>query len=246
MQLKILGSSSKGNCYLIETKTEKLILDAGVNFKTVQQEMNFNFDSLVGVLITHEHMDHFRYAKSFAEYGINVYASKGTFESQNIQGHRFKIIQALKQFTIGNFIVLPFDTEHDATEPLGFLIQYIPTGEKILYATDTYYIKYKFNKLNYLLLECNYIKEIAKKNEKIGAINKSLYMRLLESHFSLENLIDFLKANDLTETRQIVLCHLSDTNADENVMVDTVYNATHINTIAAYPGLNIDLSLRPF
>ena len=156
------------------------------------------------------------------------------------------MIQALKQFTIGNFIVLPFDTEHDATEPLGFLIQYIPTGEKILYATDTYYIKYKFNKLNYLLLECNYIKEIAKKNEKIGAINKSLYMRLLESHFSLENLIDFLKANDLTETRQIVLCHLSDTNADENVMVDTVYNATHINTIAAYPGLNIDLSLSPF
>ncbi len=43
MKLQILGSSSKGNCYLIEAnKNERLILDAGVNFKTVQQELNFN------------------------------------------------------------------------------------------------------------------------------------------------------------------------------------------------------------
>ncbi len=44
MKLQVLGSSSKGNCYLIETnKNEKLILDAGVNFKIVQKELNFNF-----------------------------------------------------------------------------------------------------------------------------------------------------------------------------------------------------------
>ena len=43
MKLQVLGSSSRGNCYLIETnKNERLMLDAGVNFKTVQQELNFD------------------------------------------------------------------------------------------------------------------------------------------------------------------------------------------------------------
>ena len=58
MKLKVLGSSSSGNCYLIEANNnEKLILDAGVNFKIVQKELNFNFNGIEGVLVTHEHMD---------------------------------------------------------------------------------------------------------------------------------------------------------------------------------------------
>lgn len=65
MKLKVLGSSSSGNCYLIETNdNEKLILDAGVNFKVVQKELNFNFNGIEGVLITHEHMDHLKYASN--------------------------------------------------------------------------------------------------------------------------------------------------------------------------------------
>ena len=247
MRLQVLGSSSSGNCYLIEVNNkEKLILDAGVNFRIVQKELKFNFNGIEGVLITHEHMDHLKYATNFALNGINVYASAGTFKKQNLVGHRFKIIQALQQFEIGNFVILPFDTQHDATEPLGFLIQHKITGEKLLYATDTYYIKYKFNKLNYLLLECNYNKKIAKENAKNGVINKTRYSRLLESHFSLENVIKFLKSNDLSYAKNIVLCHLSDTNSNQDIMLNEVYAATKIKTAVAKPGLNLELKLYPF
>lgn len=246
MNLKVLGSSSSGNCYLIEVNNEKLILDAGVNFKIVQKELNFNFNGIEGVLVTHEHMDHLKYASNFALYGINIYASAGTFKKQNLVGHRFKIIKALQQFEVGNFIILPFDTQHDAAEPLGFLIQYKLTGEKLIYATDTYYIKYKFNKLNYLLLECNYNKKIAKENAKNGVINKTRYSRLLESHFSLENVIKFLKSNDLSYAKNIVLCHLSDTNSNQDIMLNEVYAATKIKTAVAKPGLNLELKLYPF
>lgn len=247
MKLKILGSSSSGNCYLIEaTPDERLILDAGINFKDVQRELNFNFKGIEGVLITHEHMDHLKYAPNFALNGIDIYASNGTFSKLNLKGHRFKIIKALEQFTIGNFIILPFDTEHDAAEPLGFLIQYKPTGEKLLYATDTYYIKYKFSKLNYLLLECNYISEIVKENAKNGVINKSRYIRLLESHFSLENVLKFLKSNDLSYAKKIILCHLSDANSNEEVMKNKVYEQTGVSTVIARPGLEVELKLYPF
>ncbi len=247
MKLKVLGSSSKGNCYLIEANNnEKLILDAGVNFKIVQKELRFNLEGIKGVLVTHEHMDHLKYAPNFALNGIDVYASMGTFKKLELVGHRFKVIKALQQFSIGNFIILPFDTQHDAEEPLGFLIQYKPTGEKLLYATDTYYIKYKFNKLNYLLLECNYNREIVKENAKNEIINKARYTRLLESHFSLENVIKFLKANDLTNVKKIVICHLSDQNSNEKQMVDEINKVTNIETIVAKPGLELELKLYPF
>lgn len=120
MKLKVLGSSSNGNCYLIEANNEKLILDAGVNFKIVQKELKFNFNGIEGVLITHEHMDHLKYAINFALNGINIYASEGTLAKLDLKGHRFKIIKALEQFKIGNFIILPFETQHDAAEPLRF------------------------------------------------------------------------------------------------------------------------------
>lgn len=247
MKLKVLGSSSSGNCYLIEaSQNDKLILDAGINFKDVQKELNFNFKGIQGVLVTHEHMDHLKYAPNFALNGIDIYASQGTFNRLNLKGHRFKIIKALQQFSIGNFIILPFDTQHDAAEPLGFLIQYKPTGEKLLYATDTYYIKYKFSKLNYLLLECNYNKEIAKENAVDGIINKTRYSRLLESHFSLENVLKFLQSNDLTYTKNIILCHLSNDNSNQRIMQNAVYEQTGVPTTIAKPGLNMELKLYPF
>ena len=66
MILQVLGSSSKGNCYLLEYKNKVLILDAGVSFKEVQKALNFNIENVIGVLITHEHMDHLKYATDFA------------------------------------------------------------------------------------------------------------------------------------------------------------------------------------
>ena len=128
----------------------------------------------------------------------------------------------------------------------GFLIQYKPTGEKLLYATDTYYIKYKFSKLNYLLLECNYNKEIAKENAKNGVINKTRYSRLLESHFSLDNVIKFLKSNDLSYVKNIILCNLSDTNSNQKIMQSRVFEETNIPTTIAEPGLSLELKLYPF
>ena len=246
MNLFVCGSSSKGNCYIVESKAGKIILDCGVNIREVQKALHFNFKNLIGILITHEHQDHSKYITPFAEKGINIYSSQGTFDSLNLKGHRYKKIKALEQFTIGNFIILPFDTEHDAAEPLGFIIYDKISKEKLLYATDTYYIKYKFKKLNYLLLECNYIADILKDNKQNGDIHKVLYQRLLTSHFSLENVLEFLKANDLTSTRYIILCHLSDKNSDENIMISEVKKLTGITPIIADKNMQLELNLFPF
>jgi len=42
----------------------------------------------------------------------------------------------------------------------------------------------------------------------------ALKKRILKSHFSLENVKEFLKANDLSRVQEIWLLHLSDGNSD--------------------------------
>lgn len=145
--------------------------------------------------------------------GIDVYASQGTIEATGATGHRIKPIKALEPFTIGTWTVLPFDTQHDAKEPLGFLLAN-SAGDKLLFATDTFYVRYKFKGLTHIMLECNYALDILKENVREGLVDEKLKNRLLSSHFSLENVKGFLKANNLSKVEEIHLIHLSDNNSD--------------------------------
>ena len=139
--------------------------------------------------------------------------SRGTAEALGLSGHRLHIIKAKQQFRIGTWTVLPFDTQHDAQEPLGFLLAN-QDGEKLLYVTDTCYVKYRFHGLTHVAIECNYSLDILKRNVEAGTVPKELKSRILKSHFSLENVKEFLKANDLSKVQEIWLLHMSNGNSD--------------------------------
>jgi phosphoribosyl 1,2-cyclic phosphodiesterase len=144
--------------------------------------------------------------------GIDCYMSRGTAEALGVSGHRLNIIKAKQQFRIGAWTILPFELQHDVFN-LGFLLAN-QAGDKLLYATDTYYIRYKFHGLTHIMIEANYSLDILKRNVEAGAVSKALKSRLLKSHFSLENVKQFLRANDLSRVREIWLLHLSDGNSD--------------------------------
>lgn len=246
MKLKVIGSSSKGNSYILETDTDSLILDCGVRFKDIQQALDFDLTSVQGCLLTHSHGDHSKSVKDVMKAGINTYMTLDTVAAIKAEGHRMELINPGTQFNAGDFTVLPFPTEHDCPGAVGFLIQYRPTGEKLLFATDTFFIRHRFNGLNYLVIECNYCREILDENIKAGHIPKSLKDRILKSHFSLDNLKGFLKANDLKEVRKIVLIHLSEGNSDSVRMVREIKELTKIDTEIADPGKVILLDLYPY
>jgi phosphoribosyl 1,2-cyclic phosphodiesterase len=157
--------------------------------------------------------DHSKAVKDIMRTGIDCYISAGTVEALGLSGHRLHIIKAKQQFKIGTWTMLPFDTQHDAAEPLGFLLAN-QAGDKLLYATDTYYIRYKFHGLTHIMVECNYSLDILKRNVDAGAVPKELKSRILKSHFSLENVKRFLQANDLSKVQEIWLLHLSDNNSN--------------------------------
>ena len=246
MKLKVLGSSSKGNCYLLQTPTGTLILDAGIRFKEIKKALDFDLSSVRGCLVTHSHMDHCKGVKDVMRAGIDTYMTLDTVTAINAEGHRMELISTGKQFVVGDFAVLPFPTEHDCPGAVGYLIQYNPTGEKLLFATDTFYIRHRFNALNYLLLECNYCKDTLDANVEAGIIPLSLKNRLLKSHFSLENVKGFLSANDMMSVKKIILIHLSDNNSDAARMVREIHDLTKKDTVIAEPGKVIELELYPF
>jgi phosphoribosyl 1,2-cyclic phosphodiesterase len=157
--------------------------------------------------------------------GIDCYMSRGTAETLAISGHRLNIIKAKQQFRIGTWAILPFETQHDAAEPLGFLLAN-QDGERLLYATDTYFIRYRFANLNVIAVECNYSLDILRANVEAGLVEPALKTRILKSHFSLENVKEFLRANDLSKVQEIWLLHLSEQNSCEKRFKEEVQKIT--------------------
>lgn len=246
MRLKVVGSGSKGNAYILEAPTGRLLIECGLPFKIIQQALEFDLTSVDGCLLTHSHKDHSKSAKDIMRAGIDTYMTLDTAIGINTEGHRMELITSGTQFNVEDFTVLPFPTEHDCPGAVGYLIQYRPTGEKLLFATDTFFIRHRFSGLNYIVVECNYCKEVLEENVRAGHIPESLKNRILESHFSLENLKGFLAANDLNQVKKIVLIHLSDGNSDAAQMIREVHDLTRKDTEIAEPGKVIPLELYPF
>ncbi|MGX9931986.1 MBL fold metallo-hydrolase [Virgibacillus salarius] len=223
--IKTIASSSKGNCYYVTDGSSPLLLEVGIRYSDIRKALNFNTRDIQGCLVTHEHGDHSKGINDFLKSGINVYMSQGTKESLEIEHHRIKTVKAKQQFQLGTWTILPFEVEHDVLEPLGFLLQN-KAGEKLLFATDTYYIRYKFKGLTHLLIECNYSLDILNQNIVEGRVHKGMKKRLLRSHFSLENVKEFLKANDLSNVQEIHLLHLSDSNSSEELFKREIQELT--------------------
>ncbi|KAA0941590.1 MBL fold metallo-hydrolase [Sporosarcina sp. ANT_H38] len=225
IEIKTLATGSTGNCYWITDGITPLLLECGISFKNIQKALNFKTSDIAGVLVTHEHKDHCKAVSEVADRGLNIYLSPGTKEAIGINHHRIKVVENKKQFKLGTWTILPFDVQHDVSEPFGFLLAN-EAGDKLLFATDTYYVRYKFQGLTHIMVEANYSTEILNENIMTGRVHDGMKRRLVKSHFSLENVLEFLKVNDLSKVQEIHLLHLSDTNSDEAVFKKVVQEQT--------------------
>lgn len=211
LEIKTFGSSSNGNCYLLKDGDSYLLLEAGIQPKIMQ----LDWSKIEGVLISHEHQDHAKYAKEIIKRtGADLYCSEGTSSVLRcVPSHRIHVASSKRSFNIGGWKIMPFDVEHDAKEPLGFLIE-TPTKRRVLFATDTYYIRYRFTGITHLMIECNYSLEILERNYQHRKIDKKQRNRIITSHFELNNVRQFLQSNDLSKLQEVHLLHLSDRNSD--------------------------------
>jgi len=220
------ASSSHGNFYQVAGGSSRLLLECGLPIAEIKRYLDFDMSNIAGCLLTHEHMDHAKSAREIMYHGVDLYCSHGTAEKLDLSGHRLHIIKAMEQFSIGPWSIMPFDTQHDCSEPLGFLIA--NKESKLLFATDTYFIKPRFAGLTHVCVECNWSKESL--SPGLDPVRRK---RLMESHMSLETLKGFLLANDLKNVKEIHLLHLSDENSDAERFESEIQALTGIPVFVA-------------
>lgn len=223
MKLKVLGSGSSGNCYVLESDTEALIIEAGIPFKEVKIALGFNVKKIVGVIAGHCHKDHSGFVGQYK--GIcPIYKP-------------FEVMTPNKRF--GSFYVKAFQLVHDV-ECYGFFIQHPDIGS-LVYASDTEYIKYRFKNLNHILVEANYSDDVID-NE---AVNRE---HVLRGHMSLQTALDFISTNDNPALRNVVLIHLSASNSDADLFLQKTKEIIKYGAdcYIAEKGLEVDLNLCPF
>nr|DAK01949.1 MAG TPA: YycJ-like MBL-fold protein [Bacteriophage sp.] len=224
MRLKCLGSSSAGNCYLLQADSgETLILDCGIPIKEIKKGLNWNVKDVVGAICTHQHSDHNKSLKDFINMGIPVFAPYLSLESMKME----------TEFNIRMFDLTTIDgswthTNADGTAcPIfGFLITHKEMG-RMLYITDCEVIKWKFKDINHILLGVNYDKDLVDTdNPKANHV--------FRGHLSIDTACDFVKANYSDSLQNVIMCHLSSENADKDSFIEKMKNAVN--------GANVDVA----
>ncbi len=232
MDIKVLATGSTGNAYIVSDGHTKLLLECGLPYRCLMQASGYSLHGVDACLVTHEHNDHARAIRDVMDHGIPVYCSEGTAIHKGVDGYHLtgmqRTLHNMFPTEIGTFTVLPFDTDHDAAEPLGFMIYSQATGERLLFATDTASLDYDFPDLTHIMVECNNMGIAA-----MGDTNAFLADRILTSHLSLEECLRFLRRQDLSQVQVIYLIHMSAAHGDPEAMHNAIAAATGKRIIVA-------------
>lgn len=224
MKLKVLGSGSSGNCYILESDTEALIIEAGLPFREVKKALDFNVRKIVGVICSHRHKDHSGYISEYEKASIPVFKPYDGMKDMNLKGGAGFKIQA-------------FDLVHDVP-CYGFYISHPDIGN-LIYASDTEYIRWRFSKVNHILVESNYSKDL------VSDIPEKR-RHVLTGHMEIDTTCEFLKANNSPSLKNVILLHLSSESADAESFKAKAEKVVKCLVYVAQKGIEIDLKLLPF
>lgn len=188
----------------------------------VKKALNFNVMKIKAVLVSHTHGDHAKYIQEYAKAGIPVF--------QPYDDYYMK-----RQY--GTFKVFSFALVHDV-ECYGFWIWHTEIG-KLVYASDTEYVRWRFKGVNHILCEANHSIDLADRNS-------AKYEHQIRGHMSIDTACEFLKANNNPLLMNVVLCHLSGDSSDKDLFLEKANEVVNCNIFVAEKGLEIPLNLYPF
>ena len=226
-----LSSGSKGNCTLVRTETENILIDCGISARRIEQELNeleLSVADIDAVLVTHEHGDHIKALKRLmSAYQIPVYTSHGTasglYEATKDEffrfcGDRITTIAADCDFYIGNTLIRPFRIYHDTMGPLGFRLE----QEKAVCGRDVAvcvmtdcghyddYIRENLMGLDALLIEANHDPDMLMEGPYPMFLKRRIFSD--QGHASNYSCGQLLCEIDSDRLKHVLLGHLSETN----------------------------------
>ena len=206
MYFHIIASGSKGNATLIVSNKTVLLIDMGITLTRLEEglrEVNLSKNDITGALFTHDHTDHISGIK-FLSPKI-MYGLEGTLPSS-----LSNVVYLNKPFVIGDFVVTPIETSHDATNPCAYLIK--DKDSSLFYMKDTgVFLEDSLPLIKdptYLIIESNHdIKMLLQTNRPFELKN-----RIMSDYGHLCNEDSAIATVSIIgeHTKEIVLAHLSE------------------------------------
>ncbi len=213
-----LGSGSGGNSFVVHSADGNILIDAGFSRKELIRrmlEVKVDPSSIQAVLLSHEHDDHLRGCRIFCnQFNIPLCISFDTWKY--LQGRKKDKLPAnIHQFVPGDkfefagMTILPFTVQHDAIDPVGFVVRH--RDRQLGFASDLGTVnalaKLRLNDCDILVLEANYDLDMLRCSDRQIHLKK----RIAGPHGHLNN-VDALEALNelLTErTKLLILVHAS-------------------------------------
>ncbi len=242
IQFKPLASSSKGNSTYIATTETKILIDAGLTCKRIVEKLNnINVDisDIDAIFLTHEHSDHIKGIGVISrKYNIPIFATTKTIKYildnnkvGEIDRRNINIIYPFEKCVINDICLTPFDIPHDASQPVGYLVQ--SNGFNIGVATDfghiTEDIKNYLSNLDILLLESNYDEKMLLNGNYPYALKRRIKSE--KGHLSNIDAGQLLCSVYSKRLKHVFLGHLSEENNESIVALETVKHILDKNKI---------------
>ena len=233
MEVHVLASGSDGNCTVIESDGDAIMIDAGISCRRIMSLMDqqgLDKEMIKAILITHEHSDHVSGAGATArKLDVPIVANELTFNESNLGDVQHWVYRSNSSIDIGQFHVTPLPTSHNAVDPNCYFTEV--DDKKVLVATDTgkfsFQIEHALALADVAVVEANYDREMLVNGPYPPSLKK-----LINSDHGHMNNVDTAAAIRRTmgenEHRQIFLAHLSRTNNTPDTARQSVADITGI------------------
>ncbi len=228
------GSGSSGNCYLLYTETDALLIDVGVGIRTLKKHFHdygVTFDQIHHVLLTHDHADHVKSVGSISrDYNLPVYTThkvhvgieRNYCVRQKISPELAHVIDKDVTFTLGEFRITPFGVPHDSSDNVGYDV--VCGDVTFCLMTDIGHMTDEMlahvSQANYLVIEANHDKEML----RTGPYPQYLKERIAgpKGHLSNVECATALAEHATALLKHVWLCHLSEDNNHPELARKTV------------------------
>jgi len=130
VRFRILGSSSSGNCSLLQTPGARVLIDAGFSGKRIGEMLaavGERLEDIDAVFLTHEHSDHVCGLPGLSRLPrLKVFATHATCQAIRHLLKRpvdWQLFEAGTSFRFADLEVTAFPIPHDAYDPVGFVFR---------------------------------------------------------------------------------------------------------------------------
>lgn len=231
MNFYSLSSGSSGNCYYLGNGNHGILIDAGISAKSVHkflQEVNIPINSIMGILITHNHTDHIKGLEVLTrKTSIPVYTTRKIWDNIlkskcSISNDCIREITLHRKFQLSGFEIESFPVYHDAPETIGFHI--CEGGTKMTLATDLGTIcqtaaRY-IREANMVVIESNYDEQMLINGRYPWYLKTRI--KSDRGHLSNRQTSEFLAEVYTDNMRNICLAHLSKNNNTPETALKTL------------------------